>query len=70
MRREFKAVVSLEDDIPSVMDGWLEWKEKLIQMAKLESATRPMIKKLLEGLERCDELHCPQGQHLLLLVII
>lgn len=68
MRREFKAIVSLEDNIPSVMDCWLEWKEKLIQMAKLESVTRPMIKKLLEGLEQCNELHCPQGIYYCLLL--
>ena len=70
MRRKFKAIVSLENDIPLVMDGWLERKDKLIQMAKLESVTHPMIKKLLEGLEQCDKLHCPQGQYLLSLVII
>ena len=36
-------------------------------MAKLESVTHPLIKKLLEGLKECDELLCPDGQHLLLL---
>ena len=61
MRREFKAIASFEDDFHSMIDGWLDWREKLIQLAKLESTTRPMIKKLLEALEECDKLPYPQG---------
>ena len=59
----------LEVDIMSMMDGWQEWKEKLLQLAKLESVTRPLIKKLLEGLKESDELLCPDSQHLLLFIM-
>ena len=70
VRCEFKAIVSFESDNSSMMDGWQSWKEKIIKFAKIESVTRPMIKKLLEGLEECDELPYPHGQHFLLLPIM
>ena len=44
-----------------MVENWLEWREKLIQLAKLESATRPMIRKLLNSLDECDELLYPEG---------
>ena len=62
VRREFKAVISFEDNIHSLLDNWQEWKEKLIQFAKLESLTRPFLKKLLENLDKCDELAYPHGR--------
>ena len=46
-----------------MMDNWLEWKEKIITFAKKESVTRPLLKKLLEDLEKCHELPCPHGQY-------
>ena len=33
------------------MDDWPEWKHKIIELAKKESSTRPLIKKLLLGLD-------------------
>jgi len=38
------------------LENWLEWKEKLIQVAKVEASTRPSIKRLLEQLPSCDEI--------------
>lgn len=62
MRRDFKAITCFEDKIHLLLDNWQEWKEKLIQFAKLESCTRPFLKKLLEGLDKCDELAYPHGK--------
>ena len=62
VRREFKAIVSFEDDVHSMMDNWLEWREKIIKFAKKESVTRPLLKKLLQHLEKCHELLYPHGQ--------
>ena len=36
-------------------------KKKLIQFSRLESSTRPFLKKLLEGLDKCEELPYPHG---------
>lgn len=48
------------------MDSWPEWREKLIQFAKLESATWPVLKKLLGDLESKDSIACPDGECLLI----
>lgn len=53
----------MEDDFSSIVENWLEWRDKLIQLAKMESATRPMMKKLLNNLDECDELLYPEGLH-------
>lgn len=70
IRREFKSVAGFEDDIHSVLDAWQEWKEKIIQFAKLESLTRPILKKLLEALEECDELVYTHGIYVDKIVIV
>ena len=41
------AIISFENDINILMDEWLEWKEKIVKMAKVESKTRPLVKKLV-----------------------
>lgn len=46
-----------------MMDNWIEWRERIVKLAKKESATRPLLKKLLDDLERCHELPYPHGQH-------
>jgi len=43
LRREFKVVASL-DDLSMVMETWVEWREKILKFAEIESATRPVIK--------------------------
>ena len=47
----------------SLMDSWPNWKDKLIQFSKLESATRPVLKKLLSDMESKDSVACPDGKH-------
>lgn len=56
IRREFKAIVSFEEDSASLMDGWMEVQERLVELSKIESSTRAYLKKILEGLEECEEL--------------
>ena len=62
MRREFKSVAALTTTAGSLMDSWPEWRKKLIQFAKLESATRPVLKKVLGDLESEDSVACPDGK--------
>ena len=44
--REFKAIVSFEEDYASLMDGWIEISEKIVELSKIECSTRPYLKKL------------------------
>ena len=46
--------MSRAETVTSLMDGWPEWKQRLIQLSKLESKTRPNIKKLLDALDNED----------------
>lgn len=48
----------------SLMDSWLQWRDKVIQFSKLESATRPALKQLLGDLESKDGVACPDGESL------
>jgi len=61
LRREFKAVASLAD-VSMVMETWVEWREKILKFAEIESTTRPVIKKLLRCLPQCKELFCPNSK--------
>jgi len=61
LRREFKSVAALTSTAGSLMDSWPEWREKVIQLAKLESATRPVL-KVLGDLEGKDSVVCPDGE--------
>lgn len=54
-------IVSFQEDIHSMLEDWLEWSEKIIKLAKKESATRPLLKKLLGDLENCHELPYSNG---------
>ena len=51
MRREFKGVISFDDNVNSLMDSWPEWYRKLIKLSKLESSSRPLIRKILAKLD-------------------
>ena len=51
MRREFKGVISFDDNVNSLMDSWPEWCRKLIKLSKLESSSRPLIRKILAKLD-------------------
>lgn len=61
LRKEFKVIVSL-DEVSTVIDSWIDYKEKLIKLAKIESATRPVLKKLLRSLPECEDLTSPNGE--------
>lgn len=37
------------------MDDWPQWRSKIIEFGKVESSTRPNIKKVLEKLEGNDD---------------
>ena len=54
--------MSLETSASSLMDSWPEWRDKLIQFSKLESVTRPVLKKLLSDLEAKDGIMHPDGE--------
>ena len=44
-------MVSFDGNVSSFMDTWPEWYSKLIQFAKLESSSRPLIRKIIEKLD-------------------
>lgn len=61
MRREFGAVAQFEVNIDVLMRNWEEWCAKIINFSKVESASRPLIKKTLAELESIDKFACPEG---------
>ena len=54
LHREFKFILSRAETVTSLLDSWPEWKQKLIELSKLESKTRPNIRKVLDVLESED----------------
>jgi len=44
-----------------MMNDWPDWSTKIIEFSKLESTTRPFIRKLIAGLDKCDGLADPNG---------
>jgi len=69
LQRKFKAVASL-DDVSMVMETWVKWREKILKFAEIESATRPVIKKLPRCLPKCEEVFCPNGMVFKIQIII
>ena len=59
MQKEFLAIVSYQNDITMLIDHWLEWKEKIIEVSKLEGKTRLIIKNLVREF---DEANCLEGK--------
>ena len=53
MRREFQMITGV-DDAKSLKDEWCEWMQKIIEVAKVESTSRPAIRQLLLDLESVD----------------
>ena len=43
-----------------MVENWIEWRDKLILLARLESVTRPMIKKLLVSFDKGEEFLYPE----------
>ena len=54
-------MASHELNLTAFMDNWLEWRAKLIKFGQVEYTTRPVIKKLLQKLDTCDDLLYPEG---------
>ncbi len=48
IRREFRALLDLEQQISSLKEEWLSWREKLVKLAR---AARPALKKLVGELD-------------------
>ena len=45
-------MVSLEKDPKDLLNDWPFWREKVLYLAKIESATRPYLKKTLASLDK------------------
>ena len=50
-----------EVNIDSIMHNWEEWCAKIINFSKIESATHPIMKKMLAELEKTDTFACPES---------
>ena len=61
MRREFKEIVPLDCKAELLMNSWPDWCVKILGFAKVESDSRPLIKKLLKKLEESDAFAYPEG---------
>ena len=55
-------LVSFENDSASMIEGWLEWSEKVIEFSRIESSTRLLLKKVLGDLEKSDQFAYPCGK--------
>ena len=58
-------MIVLLDEVSTFMDYWIDWKEKLFKLAKIELVTRPVLIKLLRSLPECDDLPNPNGNQVL-----
>ncbi len=47
-------MVGIEGRLTSLTDSWPVWEDKLVKYAKVEAATRPIIKKALSEVEKED----------------
>lgn len=55
--QKFRAISSLEATAGSLMNSWPEWRDKLIWFSKMESGTRPVLKKLLSDMDSQGVVH-------------
>jgi len=44
-------MVSMEGSVKDNMKDWSMWCRKIVDLGKVEAATRPFIKKLLESIQ-------------------
>jgi len=44
------------------LDGWEQWSEKVIEFSKIESSSRPFLKKVLKDFEKSNEFPYPSGK--------
>lgn len=43
------------EDVWSLLDAWIEWGKKIVQLSQVESKSRPLIRKLVQKLETPEE---------------
>ena len=53
------------DDVSAVIENWIDWGQKIMKFAEIESTTRPVIKTLIRSLPESEDLFNPDGQVLL-----
>ena len=53
----------MEGSVKDNMKDWSIWCAKVVELAKIESANRPFIKKLLESMQVGLDLPKPEGKH-------
>ena len=53
----------MEGSVKDNMKDWSIWCAKVVELAKIESASRPFIKKLLESMQAGLDLPKPEGKH-------
>ena len=53
--------MSLDCKADSLMDSWPDWRMKILEYSKVESDSRPLIKKILQKLEKADSFAYPEG---------
>ena len=54
--------MDLDCKADSLMDSWSDWCTKLLEFSKVESDHRPLVKKVLQRLEKdSSDIACPEG---------
>ncbi len=51
LRREFHGIAGIEGRATSLMCSWPNWLLRIVEFSKLEAATRPAIRKLVQNFE-------------------
>lgn len=54
--------MDLDCKADSLMDSWSDWCAKLIEYSRVESEHRPLVKKILQRLDKdSSNIACPEG---------
>jgi len=62
--REFRQITRLDGWVTALMDSWQQLDTKLVEYAKVEASTQPVIANCLTALEDyLNEIAYPAGQH-------
>lgn len=51
LRREFKAIVGVNDSVYALLDNWPTWQQRIAQYAKVEGKNRPVCRTLLDSVD-------------------
>lgn len=62
IRREFRALLNLDEHVGTLKQLWPDWAEKILAMGRMESANRPALKKRLQELDNGEDLDCKDGE--------